>query len=77
MNIFEQISCIYFERDRSEGLNYLFVLSLENSNFSHTKPNWKSYISEKKYGKMPLLVDGALNSINSISKNCTLLSFKL
>jgi hypothetical protein len=37
MNIFEQISCIYFERNRSEGLKNLFVLSLENSSFSHTK----------------------------------------
>ena len=30
MNIFEQISFIYFERDRSEGLKNIFALSLQN-----------------------------------------------
>ena len=37
MNIFEQINCIYFERDRSEVLKNRFVLILENSSFSHTE----------------------------------------
>ena len=59
MKMFEQISFIYFERDKSEGHNNI-VLSLENSSFSQKKQNWKGYILEKKYIKMPLLVDGAL-----------------
>ena len=66
MNIFEQISCIYFERNRSEGLKNLFVWKIHTQ-----KLNWK------KYGNMTLLVDDALNSINSIRIKCTLLSFKL
>jgi len=64
MKMFEQISFIYFERDRSDGHNNI-VLSLANSSFSQTKENWKGYILEKKNIKMPLPVDGALSSINS------------
>ena len=69
MNIFEQISFIYFERDRSEGLKNIFALSLQNYFFSQKKINWKYYISVTKYENMPLLVGGALNSINSFRKN--------
>ena len=48
MKIFEQVSFIYIERDRSEGLNNLFVLILEKSSFSHTKTKLeKLYLREK------------------------------
>jgi len=47
MKMFEQISFIYFERDKSEGHNNI-VLSLENSSFSHKKTKLERlYIREK------------------------------
>jgi hypothetical protein len=48
MKIFEQISFIYIERDRSEGLNNLFVLSLVNQVFHTQKTKLeKLYLREK------------------------------
>ena len=47
MNIFEQISFIYFEKDRSEGLKNSFAISLQNS-FFHKKTKLEMlYFSDK------------------------------
>ena len=46
MKIFEQISFIYFERDRSDGHKNI-VLSLENSSFSQNKKLERLYFKEK------------------------------
>ena len=51
MNVFEQISCIYFERKRSEGLKNMFVLCLENSSFSHTKTKLSNRYFREKVGE--------------------------